>query len=311
MAEETPSGAPKGRFNFTKLVESRLPKGGLSAAFGLIVGGGLLTWAGLNSFYNVPGGSRAIKFNRFVGVRDRQFGEGTHLMIPWIEWPIIYSVRMKPFELPSRTGSKDLQMVDIKLRMLYRPNPNALPTIYRQLGTNFKDRVLPSIANEVLKSVVAQFNASQLLTKREHVSQMMKRRLIERAHDFNIELDDVSITHISFGPDYTHAIELKQVAQQEAERARYKVEEARQIKLEIIAKAEGEAEAARKFNRQLKSDPEGNFLAFKRIEAAREIAKTVSQSRNTVYISSDNLMMDLVHMMDAQIERTRATADAS
>lgn len=276
---------------------------------GVLVGGGVLAYVGYNSFYNVPAGYRAIKFNRFVGVRDRTFDEGTHIMFPWIEWPIIFPVRMKPFELPSRTGTKDLQMVDIKLRMLYRPNPNQLPQIYRMFGTNFRDRVLPSIANEVLKSVVAQFNASQLMLKREHVSAMVKNRLIERALDFNIQLDDVSITHISFGPDYTHAVELKQVAQQEAERARYKVEEARQIKLEIIARAEGEAEAARKFNAQLKSDPEGNFLAFKRIEAAREIARTVGSSRNRVYINADNLMFDLVAMMDAQTRDTAARND--
>ena len=38
------------------------------------------------------------------------------------------------------------------------------------LGTNFDDRVLPSLGNEVLKSVVAQYNADQLLSMREQIS---------------------------------------------------------------------------------------------------------------------------------------------
>ena len=43
----------------------------------------------------------------------------------------------------------DLQIVNIGLRVLYRPDPMALPRLYRNLGQDFDDRVLPSITNEV------------------------------------------------------------------------------------------------------------------------------------------------------------------
>jgi regulator of protease activity HflC (stomatin/prohibitin superfamily) len=91
-------------------------------------------------------------------------------MWPWLERPIIFDVKTHPTTIKSVTGSKgicvtkDLQFVDLSLRVLYRPDPTKLPEIYRNLGLDYDTRVLPSIVNEVAKSVVAQYNATQLLT---------------------------------------------------------------------------------------------------------------------------------------------------
>ncbi|KAF5205850.1 Prohibitin, partial [Thalictrum thalictroides] len=119
-----------------------------------------------SSLYTVDGGERAVLFDRFRGVLDETVGEGTHFLIPFVQKPHIYDIRSKPHTFSSQSGTKDLQTVSIQLRVLSRPEESQLPSIFKTLGTEYDQKVLPSIGNEVLKAVVAQFTAEQLLTER-------------------------------------------------------------------------------------------------------------------------------------------------
>uniref|UniRef100_A0A8C1KM77 Prohibitin n=1 Tax=Cyprinus carpio TaxID=7962 RepID=A0A8C1KM77_CYPCA len=123
------------------------------------------------------------------------------------------------------------------------------------------------------------------------VSLLIRRDLIERAKDFNIILDDVAITELSFSKEYTAAVEAKQVAQQEAQRAQFYVEKAKQDQRHKIIQAEGEAEAAKMLGQAVMKNP--GYLKLRRIRAAQNIAKTVAASQNKVYLSADSLILNL------------------
>eukprot|EP00560_Eucampia_antarctica_P006972 CAMPEP_0197829040 /NCGR_PEP_ID=MMETSP1437-20131217/5512_1 /TAXON_ID=49252 ORGANISM="Eucampia antarctica, Strain CCMP1452" /NCGR_SAMPLE_ID=MMETSP1437 /ASSEMBLY_ACC=CAM_ASM_001096 /LENGTH=284 /DNA_ID=CAMNT_0043430511 /DNA_START=21 /DNA_END=875 /DNA_ORIENTATION=- len=234
--------------------------------------------------YNVDGGERAVMFDTLRGgILPKVIGEGTHFIIPMIQRPIIMDVRTRPREIPSVTGTKDLQMVNIKLRVLWRPVIDKLPQLYRELGLDYSERVLPSIGNEVLKSVVAQYNAEELLSKRAEVSQRIKEDLIKRGEHFHLTLDDVAITHLTFGHEFMRAIESKQVASQEAERQQWVVKRAEQERMAVVTRAEGEAEAASIITTAMETT--GNaIIEVRRIDAAKEIAAKLANSRNITYL---------------------------
>ena len=126
---------------------------------------------------------------------------------------------------------------------------------------------------------------------------------------------------MTFGKEFTNAVEQKQIAQQEAERAKFIVEkvnylfiiinmfiiqlntfginfiQAEQEKQASVIRAEGEAEAAERISKALDKAGEGLIL-LRRIEASKEIAATLSGSRNITYLPSShgggsNLLLNL------------------
>ncbi|CAG0889142.1 unnamed protein product [Darwinula stevensoni] len=255
---------------------------------GIAVVGGVVN----SALYNVDGGHRAIIFDRFQGIKPNVVGEGTHFFIPWVQKPIIFDVRSRPRNVPVITGSKDLQNVNITLRILFRPIPDSLPNIFTTLGVDYEERVLPSITNEILKAIVAQFDAMWMVLPplecitdavEQLVLALVSEDLTERASQFGLLLDDISITHLTFGKEFTMAVEMKQVAQQEAERARYLVEKAEQMKKAAVISAEGDSAAATLLAKSFGDAGEG-LVELRRIEAAEDIAYQLSKSRNIIYL---------------------------
>jgi len=231
----------------------------------------------------VEGGYRAVVFDRFNGVLPTPLEEGTSIVIPMLQTAHLFDVRSKPRVINSVTGTKDLQHVNISLRVLSRPVEKKLPEIFSKIGIDFDERVLPGVGNEVLKAVVAQYNAEELLSKREQISDQIRVNLIKRANEFHLILDDVSITHLTFSKEFTKAIEQKQVAEQDAERQMYVVQRADQERKAVIIRAEGEAEAAAKISKAV-ADYGSALIEIRRIDAARDIADILSKSRNITYL---------------------------
>jgi len=264
---------------------------GTALKAGAVLGGGALLFS--NAVYTVEPGHRAVVFDRTKGITDTCTKPGMHFVIPGLQWPIMMDVRTQPRSISTVTGTKDLQRVNLSLRVLFHPNAEKLPEVYRRLGQDFAERILPSVSNEVLKAVVARYNADQLLTLRDQVSREIKEGMIQRCKSFNLVLDDVSITHLNFSKDFASAIEAKQVAEQMAERAKFVVAKAEQEKLALITRSEGDAQAAKLVSTALQTHGKG-LIELRRIESAQEIATNMARSRGVTYLPhSQGILMNM------------------
>jgi prohibitin 1 len=249
-----------------------------------------LGFAGSFCLFNVDGGERAVVWTMFGGVKDKTYGEGTHFMVPYFMRPHLYNIKLRPKLIQTTTGTKDIQTVTIHVRLLYKPDVEKLSQVHKQLGPDYDERVLPSVGNEVLKSIVAQYNAEQLLTCRDQVAKDIREAVVARCAQFDIILEDVSVTHLAYGKEFSKAIEEKQVAQQEAERQKFVVMQADQDRMATIIKAEGEAEAAMMISEALKENGTG-LISVRRLEAAKEIAELLAKNPNVTYLPNSQQML--------------------
>ena len=95
---------------------------------------------------------------------------------------------------------------------------------------------------------------------------------------------------MAFSAEFHQAVEAKQSAQQDAERAKFYVEQALQDKKSTIIKAQGEAISAELIGKSMNPA----YIELKRIESARKIAESLSTSNNRAFLDSDTLMLNLV-----------------
>ena len=88
--------------------------------------------------------------------------------------------------------------------------------------------------------------------------------------------------HLAFSPEFTAAVEAKQVAQQEAQRAAFVVDKARQEKQATVVRAQGEARSAELIGDAIKKSR--SYVDLREFENARQVAQILQQSANKVLV---------------------------
>lgn len=244
----------------------------------------------LNFIYVVDGGERVIIFDKTRGLQSKVNGEGMHFRIPILHEPRRFEIRSRPRMITSATPSKDMQQINLSVRLLFRPKEEKLSEILNKFGADYDDRILPSIGNEELKRVVAKFTANELVTRREEVSTEIRTSLQRRAGEFNLVLDDVSITSIKFDASYQNSIEEKQIEQQLIEKQSYIVEKQRFLTMADVIVAEAEGEAAKMISTAIAEAGPG-LVAIRKIEAAQHIAKAMAANPNVSFVNNNTVNM--------------------
>lgn len=216
---------------------------------GAIVGV-LLFFIFLNPITCVKPGHRGVVL-KLGAVSGKVLNEGINWRTPFIDDVIQISVQVQKVEEQSQSASKDLQTVRTEIALNFHISPEAVNDLYQRVGLKYADTIIEPAVLETMKAVTAQYSASELITKREVVSDAIKVSLKEKLKTYYLVVDEISMKDFQFSQSFSEAIEAKQKSEQEALKAtndltRIKVEAQQQI-----ATAQAEAESYRLKSQQI------------------------------------------------------------
>ncbi len=162
------------------------------------------------------------------GEVNREVNSGLAIKLPWpIEKLHKMDTRIQKQQEEATAATADLQDVRATLALNYALRRSAALDVFKIIGTEYNDRVVVPAVQESFKAATAQYTANDLLTRRAEVKNKALGDIKQRLEPYGVDIKDLNIVDFSFSEDFSRAIEQKQVAAQEAERAKFNLDRAK------------------------------------------------------------------------------------
>ena len=182
-----------------------------------------------------------------------------------------------PFDL--QAFSSDIQEVSVKGSVTLNIDKSTAMTLYQDVGTGYQDILVKPRIEEDVKSIFSKYTAEGLIANRNDLSASILSLLRNDLSDRGLNIISVAIENIDFTDAFTNAVEAKQVASQELQKAKTQQEqqtmEAQQTAERQKIKAQAEADV-------MKINAEADAYAIRtkaeaEAEANDKIAKSITE----------------------------------
>ena len=197
----------------------------------------------IGCFDIVPAGYKGVKLT-MGAVDNTVLNEGIHFKLPFAQRIVHVDARVKKYTVEGETSaSKDMQSITTNVAVNYRVDGANVDDLYKNLSLNYENTIIAPAVSECIKSVTSQYTAEETITRRSEISAQIKDMLKKRLEDKYIFVDSLNIIDLTFSAAFDKAIEEKQVAEQNALKAKYDLERIKTEAEQAVIKAQGEAEA--------------------------------------------------------------------
>lgn len=208
--------------------------------------------AGFSSFHSVPAGHKGVVV-LFGKVSPKVLPEGLQIKNPLAE-VIDIDIREQREELKLTSYTRDIQLAKIGLVFTFSLNGEMANRLYREVGLDYKAKLIAPVLENAVKGVVGRWEADQLIENRSQAIEDMIALLQTSLNKSFIKFGTFALTNINYSEAFEGAIEQKQIATQNAIKARNDTVRIREEANQRLISARSEAEAIKIKSEALKTN---------------------------------------------------------
>jgi regulator of protease activity HflC (stomatin/prohibitin superfamily) len=286
-----------------------------------------------------------------VGVVFRQTAQGSASLlsplqsglswvVPFVDQVVKYdvgqqSVTMAGAEETTQVGghgavravTKDGQTIYVDVTVIFRIDATRVNDIHRDWQKTYLDGFIAAQTRSEVRNATSGYSAEEIYSGgRAALEKQLVDDLSDAFQNQGFLLTDILIRDVSFSTEFTDAIEQKQIAQQQAEQAAFRVQqaqqEAEQARVEakgradsavlaakgeaesITIKAEAESEALKLINSVLEQNP--NLLQWQYINQLSDQVKLIIIPSNSPFLFNLEDLMAQAGVQTAPVQPTPA-----
>jgi prohibitin 2 len=214
----------------------------------------VLTWAGIAalaivvlSFAGcgikvVDTGQRGIK-TTFGEVVSGSLPEGIYFFNPITSAVVEMDTRVQRKDGETDTYTRDVQQAVIKYTLNYRLQQNAAHLMYRDVGRDWDDKLVPQVVLGTLKEVVGKWDAVDLIANRDKAANTAFDQIRTNLAERNVEVSRFEITDIAYTHEFENSVEQKVIAQQKAIEEQNRTKQIEEQARQKVLSAEAEAKS--------------------------------------------------------------------
>ena len=191
------------------------------------------------------------------GYRSEPLQPGLRWIIPFFENVIVYPISRQTYTMSIATNEGDIQGDDsiaartadgqeifVDASVIYAIDPAKVVKLHIDWQDRYTEELVRPLARGVIRDVVSQYKVEAVVTsKRVEMTTKITNDMQQKLEDNGLSLINFILRNITFSPEYAASVEQKQVAEQQAQQAKFVVEQRRQEAEQARQVAQGQADA--------------------------------------------------------------------
>jgi regulator of protease activity HflC (stomatin/prohibitin superfamily) len=193
------------------------------------------------------------------GYRDQALQPGLHWVVPFFEYVKTYPISKQTYTMSSvstegavagddsvQARTSDGQQITLDASVIYEIDPTQVVAVHIAWQDRYTDELIRPQARGIIRDAVSQFNVEEVVTtKRFELASQIRQTMEEKLKENGLVLIDFVLRNISFSSEYAASVEQKQIAEQQAQQAKFVVEQRKQEAQQAIEVAHGQAESVK------------------------------------------------------------------